>query len=383
MTADDRNTRLRARARLALIIKWDGEIGDIGPGFPELEKELFGNAKSRNADKEGVDFTADTRLYQDGLVQINPVASFETVGLHPAMLKNVQLSSYDISTPIQRYCLPAIHLGYDVIAIAQTGSGKIAAFLIPIINKLMGKVKNLTAPPPLHLRPNPAVFKLGIDKVRAEPLVVTVCPSRGLKEELYKIMAGGEQEDTNITFMLFSATFPKASHELAKAHMADTHNIIEVHPSWKGKALMDLVNSYPPARTIIFVNSEHTAEELDDSLYDQEFPCTSLHSRRTQHEHEAAMRRFWSGKSTTNFLRRTAVALKSTCIALVELDFALAPTSGDFNDNDFEEDVAAGGYADDAGNCDNGMALEMIGVVRLTTPPLSRSPTPLTAGEGA
>jgi hypothetical protein len=42
----------------------------------------------------------ETRLYRDGLVQINPVASFETVGLHPAMLKNVQLSSYDISTPM-------------------------------------------------------------------------------------------------------------------------------------------------------------------------------------------------------------------------------------------------------------------------------------------
>ena len=56
---------------------------------------------------------------------------------------------------------------------------------------------------------------------------------------------------------------------------------------------------------------------------------------------------------------------------------------GQFNDNDFEEDVTAGGYADDAGNCDNGMALEMIGVVRLTPPPLSRSPTPRTAGEGA
>lgn len=37
------------------------------------------------------------------------------------MLKNVQLAGYDVPTPIQRYCLPAIHLGYDVIGIAQTG----------------------------------------------------------------------------------------------------------------------------------------------------------------------------------------------------------------------------------------------------------------------
>jgi ATP-dependent RNA helicase DDX3X len=37
------------------------------------------------------------------------------------MLKNVELAGYENPTPIQRYCLPAIHLGHDVIGIAQTG----------------------------------------------------------------------------------------------------------------------------------------------------------------------------------------------------------------------------------------------------------------------
>lgn len=37
------------------------------------------------------------------------------------MLKNVEMAGYDVPTPIQRYCLPAIHMGYDVIGIAQTG----------------------------------------------------------------------------------------------------------------------------------------------------------------------------------------------------------------------------------------------------------------------
>ena len=47
--------------------------------------------------------------------------NFKDAGLHPAMLRNVQLAGYQFATPIQRYCLPAIHEGYDVIAIAQTG----------------------------------------------------------------------------------------------------------------------------------------------------------------------------------------------------------------------------------------------------------------------
>lgn len=52
---------------------------------------------------------------------MDPIASFQDAGLHPVMLKNVELAGYEVPTPIQRYCLPAIHFGYDVIGIAQTG----------------------------------------------------------------------------------------------------------------------------------------------------------------------------------------------------------------------------------------------------------------------
>lgn len=38
------------------------------------------------------------------------------------MRKNVALAGYGAPTPIQKYCIPAITLGYDVIAIAQTGN---------------------------------------------------------------------------------------------------------------------------------------------------------------------------------------------------------------------------------------------------------------------
>lgn len=38
------------------------------------------------------------------------------------MLNNVKLAGYETPTPIQRYCLPAIKMGYDVVAVAQTGN---------------------------------------------------------------------------------------------------------------------------------------------------------------------------------------------------------------------------------------------------------------------
>ncbi len=63
----------------------------------------------------------EIKVFQEGPAHVDPIMTFKDAGLHPAMLKNVEMSGYEIPTPIQRYCLPAIHEGYDVIAIAQTG----------------------------------------------------------------------------------------------------------------------------------------------------------------------------------------------------------------------------------------------------------------------
>ena len=97
------------------------------------------------------------------------------------MLANVKLCRYDKPTPIQAYCLPAILTNRDVIAVAQTGSGKTAAFLVPILSKLMGKAKKLAAP-----RPNPReVFDARADGVKAEPLVLVIVPTRELAVQIF------------------------------------------------------------------------------------------------------------------------------------------------------------------------------------------------------
>ncbi|KAL1872340.1 hypothetical protein Daus18300_004310 [Diaporthe australafricana] len=371
------------------IYEWDGEEGDIGPEFPELEEELFGPSDKREL-PTGIDFSsmAPVELEQEGPIQIIPIMRFGEAGLHPAMEKNIELAQYRIPTPIQKYCLPAINQGHDVIGIAQTGSGKTAAYLIPILNKLTGKAKKLAAP-----RPNPATYQPGIDPpVRAEPLVCIVVPTRELaiqifmearkfcyrtmlrpctlygggpirdqieqlskgcdiliaspgrlidfmdrpehlslrrlkyivideademlhddwKEDFDKILGGGEQEEGNIQYLLFSATFPKRVRELAMTHLATEHvrfrvgragranenivqAIVQTEPSMKRQAMYDLLHSMPPARTLVFVNNKRTADELDDFLFNQGLPCTSLHADRTQLEREDAMRAFRKG----------------------------------------------------------------------------------------
>lgn len=134
-------------------------------------------------------------------MKIDLIGSFDEAGLHPAMYRNVKLAGYEAPTPIQKCTLPSIHLGYDTIGIAQTGlspslvmpqflndrvltehgtgSGKTAAYLIPILNKLMGKAKKLAAP-----RPNPAAHE-ELGRVRAEPLVVIVAPTRELATQIF------------------------------------------------------------------------------------------------------------------------------------------------------------------------------------------------------
>jgi ATP-dependent RNA helicase RhlE len=62
--------------------------------------------------------------------------SFQPLGLHPHILKAVQEAGYTEPTPIQAAAIPPVIAGHDLIGIAQTGTGKTAAFTLPILTKL-------------------------------------------------------------------------------------------------------------------------------------------------------------------------------------------------------------------------------------------------------
>ncbi len=61
---------------------------------------------------------------------------FRTLGLHANILKAVQEAGYTEPTPIQTAAIPQILAGHDLIGIAQTGTGKTAAFVLPILTRL-------------------------------------------------------------------------------------------------------------------------------------------------------------------------------------------------------------------------------------------------------
>jgi ATP-dependent RNA helicase RhlE len=70
--------------------------------------------------------------------------SFNTFDLHPDLLRGVATLGFETPTPIQRDAIPPGLAGRDVLACAMTGSGKTAAFLLPILQRLLGRPRGTT-----------------------------------------------------------------------------------------------------------------------------------------------------------------------------------------------------------------------------------------------
>jgi ATP-dependent RNA helicase RhlE len=68
--------------------------------------------------------------------------SFEQFGLPAAILRAVQEIGYTVPTPIQTAAIPAVHDGRDLLAAAQTGTGKTAAFALPLLQRLDAEQPN-------------------------------------------------------------------------------------------------------------------------------------------------------------------------------------------------------------------------------------------------
>ncbi|MFN7618808.1 MAG: DEAD/DEAH box helicase, partial [bacterium] len=62
--------------------------------------------------------------------------TFDSFGLNPALLQALASEGYTTPTPIQAQAIPDVMAGKDLLGIAQTGTGKTAAFALPILHRL-------------------------------------------------------------------------------------------------------------------------------------------------------------------------------------------------------------------------------------------------------
>ena len=73
--------------------------------------------------------------------------TFQDLKLIPQLLENVRKSGYTTPTPIQEATIPLVLSGRDVLGCAQTGTGKTAAFALPMLQHLALHPRKPDAPP--------------------------------------------------------------------------------------------------------------------------------------------------------------------------------------------------------------------------------------------
>jgi len=98
--------------------------------------------------------------------------SFETLGLSPAILRALAEQEYTTPTPIQAAAIPVVLAGRDLLAGAQTGTGKTAAFALPLLERLFV---------------NPPVLHAG---ARRKPRALILTPTRELAAQVHESLRG-------------------------------------------------------------------------------------------------------------------------------------------------------------------------------------------------
>ena len=82
--------------------------------------------------------TIESTLHRPVDDPAEPGTTFDQLALAPQVLQAVRDAGYTTPTPIQRQAIPLVLQGRDMIGLAQTGTGKTAAFTLPIITRLLG-----------------------------------------------------------------------------------------------------------------------------------------------------------------------------------------------------------------------------------------------------
>lgn len=380
-----------------------------------LELEMFGTGNS------GINFDKyeDIPVEATGNEVPQHINTFDDVKLTDIIRSNITLARYNSPTPVQKYAIPIILARRDVMACAQTGSGKTAAFLVPILNQIFERG-------PVAMSQGASGGQRNFGRRKQYPLALVLAPTRELATQIYEearkfayrsrvrpcVVYGGadvrqqmqdlergchllvatpgrlvdmlergkvglehcnflvlDEADRMLDMgfepqirriveqdmmpktgerqtLMFSATFPKEIQMLARDFLENyiflavgrvgstseniTQKIVWVEEHDKRSFLLDLLNAAglnkfvqgdvapttPEQLTLVFVETKRGADALEEFLYRDGYPVTSIHGDRSQREREDALKRFRSGK--TPILVATAVAARGLDIPHVK-----------------------------------------------------------------
>lgn len=288
--------------------------------------------------------------------------TFQDLGLRAELLETVSSLGYVAPTPIQAETIPHLLAGSDVMGQAQTGTGKTAAFTLPLLHHLKSddlQALILTPTRELAIQVSEAVYRYGGSMgVRVLPIyggqsysrqlrrlekgvhVVVGTPGRTLDlinqgalnlrsvhylvlDEADEMLKMGFIDDVETILKatnpqrqtaLFSATLSEPIRRLATRYMRDpllvtvnpetitVDNIIQryymVNESEKVAALCRLLEVEDLQNTLIFTRTKVGAGELAETLIARGYPAEAIHGDLAQAERERILRRFRSGQLT-------------------------------------------------------------------------------------
>uniref|UniRef100_A0A9J7XPC8 RNA helicase n=2 Tax=Cyprinus carpio TaxID=7962 RepID=A0A9J7XPC8_CYPCA len=333
-----------------------------------LEHELFSGSNT------GINFEKydDIPVEATGTNSPGHIESFHDVDMGEIIMSNISLTRYTRPTPVQKYAIPIIKAKRDLMACAQTGSGKTAAFLLPVLSQIYtdGPGEALQATKfSYRSRVRPCVVYGGadigqqirdlergchllvatpgrlVDMMERGKIGLDYCKYLVLDEADRMLDMGFEPQIRRIVeqdtmppkgarqTMMFSATFPKEIQILARDFLEEyiflavgrvgstseniTQKVVWVEENDKRSFLLDLLNATgKDSLTLVFVETKKGADALEDFLYREGYACTSIHGDRSQRDREEALHQFRSGRCP--IMVATAVAARGLDISNVK-----------------------------------------------------------------
>lgn len=285
-----------------------------------------------------------------------PHNSFAGFDIHPILKQNIVAKGYTHPTPIQDKAIPPLLAGRDLIGIANTGTGKTAAFLIPLINKIYANRSErmiiLTPTRELAGQINEELHILSrgmniysslviggtnihrqISDIRRRPSAIIGTPGR-IKDlierrvlhlgDFHTFVIDEVDRMVDIGFireieyfvsllparrqsLFFSATIPAKARQILDSFVSDPvsisvksqdtpenidQDIVKVNGGNKLDKLHDLLIQDEFEKVLIFGRTKFGIEKLDRLLTERGFKVGSIHGNRRQAQRQKILKKF-------------------------------------------------------------------------------------------
>jgi len=150
-----------------------------GPVNARVERELFGVPNDPSKVQSGINFANydDIPVEASGTGVPEPILQFTNPPLDDHLLSNIKLACYKTPTPVQKYSVPIVMGGRDLMACAQTGSGKTGGFLFPILSQAYIHGPSSVA--------TPQGSGMGYRSRKAMPTSLILAPTRELVSQIF------------------------------------------------------------------------------------------------------------------------------------------------------------------------------------------------------